>query len=247
MTNIILLGAGGHCKSAIEIIETLSDYQIKGVLDANEKGFVFEYPILGSDDQISSFAKDNNFIITVGSIKSTKIREHIAKKVLNSNGIFATVISKNAIVSKRATIKFGTLIFNFAHINSNCQIGENCILNTSCNIEHDCSIGDFTHVSTGAMINGGCKIGKRCFIGSNATIANCINICDDVIIGAGAVVINDICGDCTIGAGALIIKDINEPGTYVGNPIRRIDMKKNIMGGHNCIVKVYNLPNWRIA
>ena len=45
------------------------------------------------------------------------------------------------------------------------------------------------------------KIGNKVSIGSNATILP-VTICDDVVIGAGAVV----------------TKDILEPGIYAGNP-----------------------------
>jgi acetyltransferase-like isoleucine patch superfamily enzyme len=51
-------------------------------------------------------------------------------------------------------------------------------------------------------------IGNRVSIGSNATILP-IRICDDVVIGAGAVV----------------TKNITEIGTYVGNPARRLVRK----------------------
>jgi len=225
MTNLILLGAGGHCKSTIEILETRQDiFCISGVLDADSKGDLLGYPILGNDDLIEEYAKDNQFLITVGSIKSTRIREKIVEKVISVGGKFATAISKIAIVSKRAEIGCGTVVFNNVNINSDCVIGEHCILNTSCNIEHDCKIGNFVHVSTGAMINGGCSIGSRCFIGSNSTIANSVSICDDVIIGAGSVV----------------IKDITEPGTYVGNPVRKMEKDMNINkkfgGGYSSIV-----------
>lgn len=47
------------------------------------------------------------------------------------------------------------------------------------------------------------KIGNNVSIGSNATILP-VNICDNVVVGAGAVV----------------TKDITEPGIYVGNPAR---------------------------
>ena len=49
------------------------------------------------------------------------------------------------------------------------------------------------------------KIGNRVSIGSNATMLP-VTVCDDVVIGAGAVV----------------TKDITEPGTYVGNPAKKI-------------------------
>jgi acetyltransferase-like isoleucine patch superfamily enzyme len=49
------------------------------------------------------------------------------------------------------------------------------------------------------------RIGSRVSIGSNATILP-VAICDDVVIGAGAVV----------------TRDIKNPGIYVGNPARQL-------------------------
>jgi acetyltransferase-like isoleucine patch superfamily enzyme len=48
-------------------------------------------------------------------------------------------------------------------------------------------------------------LGDRVSVGTNATVMP-VTVCDDVVIGAGAVV----------------TKDITEPGTYVGNPARRL-------------------------
>ena len=207
MNNLILLGAGGHCKSTIEVLKALrNNFCIKGILDHNMKGNVSGYPILGDDNLIGDFANENLFLITIGSIKSTKIREMIATKVVNSGGSFATVISPKAIVSETASIGCGTIIFNSVCLNVDSVIGKNCIINTACNIEHDCIVGNFVHISTGVMINGGCKIGNNCFIGSNSTLIQGINICNDVVIGAGSVV----------------IKNILESGIYVGNPARKI-------------------------
>jgi len=31
-----------------------------------------------------------------------------------------------------------------------------------------------------------------------------------------------ICDNTIVGAGSVVIRDINDPGTYVGNPARRI-------------------------
>lgn len=49
------------------------------------------------------------------------------------------------------------------------------------------------------------RIGNRVSIGSNATILP-VDVCDDVVIGAGAVV----------------TRDIHKPGVYAGNPARLI-------------------------
>lgn len=207
MTNLILIGGGGHCKSIIEAIESQSEsFQIKGILDSNIGETVSGYSVIGSDELIPQLTKDNAFVITVGSIKSTKIREKIASDIKTCSGSFPIIKARTSVVSKRSVIGEGTVILHNATVNADVVIGEQCIINTAANIEHDCKIGDFVHVSTGVMINGGCQIGNRCFVGSNSTIAQGVSICDDVVIGAGSVV----------------IKDITESGTYVGNPCRKI-------------------------
>ena len=47
---------------------------------------------------------------------------------------------------------------------------------------------------------------------------------DGTWIGAGATVSNNvaICGECMIGAGVVVVKDIQEKGTYVGCPAKKI-------------------------
>jgi acetyltransferase-like isoleucine patch superfamily enzyme len=57
------------------------------------------------------------------------------------------------------------------------------------------------------------RVGARVSIGSNATILP-VSICDDVVIGAGAVV----------------TRDITEPGIYAGNPARRLRGLKRAPG-----------------
>ena len=54
------------------------------------------------------------------------------------------------------------------------------------------------------------RLGNRVSVGTNATILP-VTICDDVVIGAGAVV----------------TKDITEPGIYVGNPARLLRRLEN--------------------
>ena len=63
--------------------------------------------------------------------------------------------------------------------------------NTGAIIEHECEIGEFSHICPGSVLTGGVKIGKL-FVGANSVISEGINIGDNVTIGAGSVIINDI-------------------------------------------------------
>ena len=207
---LILIGGGGHGKACIDVIENTEGYEIVGILDVADKvgQSILNYSIIGTNDLISHLAKrsDIAFIITVGQIKSAGIRKAIFQKLLDNKAKIATIISKNATVSKYAKIGEGTVIFHGAKINADAIIGDNCIINTAAIIEHDAQIGQHSHISTAVVVNGTCQIGQEVFIGSNTVLANNINIANNIVIGAGSVV----------------YKSLIEAGIYAGNPLIKI-------------------------
>ena len=119
---------------------------------------------------------------------------------------FVIAIGVNQIreaMAKRYHLKWYTAN---AVINASAVIGKHCIINTGAVIEHDNVIEDYAHISPHATLCGTVRIGKLTHIGASAIIKN--NCC--------------VTADCTIGAGGVVIKDIQEAGTYVGVPVRRI-------------------------
>jgi sugar O-acyltransferase (sialic acid O-acetyltransferase NeuD family) len=192
--SIILIGAGGHCKSIIDIIEGGLNYTIAGILAKEwaEENFFLDYPIIGNDDCIETLAaKGVNFHIAVGQLNSNLGRINLFKRIKKAGGKMPVIISPNAHVSKRAIVNEGSIIMHNAVVNTDARIGSNCIINTGAVIEHDTIIGNNCHISTGVYINGNCTIGDNSFIGSNATIIQGITIGADNIIGAGSVVVRD--------------------------------------------------------
>lgn len=172
-TKVILVGAGGHCHSCIDVIESTNNYTIMGILDTNiPKGEkVFDYEILGNDADAKSYLEPGVcFFLSIGAIGNSILREKLFKQFLELGFKPTTIISPTAYVSQRAKIGDGSLIGHGAIINSGAVIGENCIINTKALVEHDSSIQAHSHISTAAIINGSCKIGAGSFIGSNATV-----------------------------------------------------------------------------
>jgi acetyltransferase-like isoleucine patch superfamily enzyme len=113
----------------------------------------------------------------------------------------------------------GSFVGPFVEIQKAAKIGKRCRIQSHAFICELVTIGDDCFISHGAMfindpfVNGGpagnpelwrpTRLGNRVSIGTNATILP-VTICEDVVIGAGAVV----------------TKDITVPGFYVGNPAR---------------------------
>lgn len=209
MKPIILIGGGGHCISCIDVVEQTGLYQIIGILDLPEKlgQKVLNYSIIGNENELERFLPEcPDFLITVGQIKSSELREIIFYKVIKAGGNLPVIISPFAYVSPNARIEEGSIIMHHALVNSCATIGKACVLNTKSLIEHEAEIGSFCHISTAAVINGQAKIGDSCFIGSNTIVSNNIQITANTVIAAGS----------------QVLKSIDHIGTYIGYPLRKI-------------------------
>lgn len=209
MKPIILVGGGGHCISCIDVIEQTGLYQIIGILDIPEKlgEKVLNYPVIGTDNELERFLPDcTDYLITVGQIKSSALREKLFQKIKMAGGNLPVIISPIAHVSRYANIDEGTIVMHQALINAGASVGKGCIINTKALIEHEAVIGSFCHISTAAIVNGQVNIGDCCFVGSNTVIANNTTVVADTVISAGS----------------QVLKNIELPGTYISQPLRKI-------------------------
>ena len=177
MKKIILIGAGGHCMSCVDVIELQHKFKIVGLIDNKKEKFLLDYKIIGSDKKLKKLSKRIQYaLITVGHIKNSKIRENLFKKVLNYGFKFPTIVSPLSYVSKRAAIGEGTIVMHGSTINAGAKIGKNCIINNKTLIEHDVVVEDNCHLSTRSTVNGGVTIKKNSFIGSCSVIKQNIKI-----------------------------------------------------------------------
>jgi acetyltransferase-like isoleucine patch superfamily enzyme len=119
------------------------------------------------------------------------------------------------------TIGDNCFIGPFVEIQRGVRVGRRCRVQSHSFVCELVELGDDCFVAHGVMfINDAFRtgrpagdktqwmstvVGNRVSIGSNATILP-VRICDDVVIGAGAVV----------------TRDIEAPGVYAGNPARRL-------------------------
>lgn len=205
---LILIGGGGHCKSCIEVIELENKFDIYGIIELPhlKDTDILGYPVIGNDSDIPYFIeKGYSFHITMGHMGNANRRQQIFDLLIENQAKLPSIISPLAFVSKRSIIGKGSIIMHGSIINADTQIGKNTIINNKALIEHDTTIKDNCHISTNTTINGNCQIGNNVFAGSGVITKNGISITDDVIIGAGT----------------LVIKSIKDSGLYFGLPIKK--------------------------
>jgi sugar O-acyltransferase (sialic acid O-acetyltransferase NeuD family) len=185
---LILIGAGGHCRACIDVIEQEGRFAIAGIVDFPEQigQTLLGYPVIGSDIQLPELSQRfRNFFIALGQIKSGRRRADLFEELQRLDVEMPVLVSPSAYISPSASIGSGTIVMHGAIVNACARIGSNCIINSRAVVEHDAVIGSHCHISTGAIVNGGARVKDHSFIGSQAMLREGIEVGEKSVIGAG--------------------------------------------------------------
>lgn len=187
----VLVGYSGHAlvvgDTAMSLGIDLSFYTEKRQNTNNV--FDLEYIGFEGDDNYKYWSKQYSYILGIGD---NLIREKTAQILIKNQQEILNIHHQSASISKLAKLGQGCFVGSHGSVNALSIIGDFCILNTGCIIEHECNIQQSAHIAPGAVLAGNVSVGRRTFVGANSVIKQGVKIGDDVIIGAGAVVINDI-------------------------------------------------------
>ena len=103
---------------------------------------------------------------------------------------------------------------------------------SNCAIDPRTKIGKnsfFAYGGIGTVIHKDSVIGENVIIGPNVVIGGRSNqnppkILNNVLIGAGAIILGDIIlnNNCKIGAGSVVLSDVGENETWAGVPAKKI-------------------------
>jgi sugar O-acyltransferase (sialic acid O-acetyltransferase NeuD family) len=189
--NIILIGAGGHALSCIDVIEQENKYNIHGLVGLKDEvgKKISGYDVIATQDELVNLSKDFRYaFIAIGQIKSVKLRIDLYESVLNTGFKIPSIISPQSFISRNVQVGEGTIIMNGVILNSGVRIGNNCIINSKALIEHGTQIADHCHISTGAILNGDCVVESKSFVGSGAIVKHGITIKTSSFVNMGQIV-----------------------------------------------------------
>jgi sugar O-acyltransferase (sialic acid O-acetyltransferase NeuD family) len=196
--SVLILGAGGHAISCIDVIERQAAYAIVGLVDSHAQAItdVLGYPVLGSDDELPLLIhRASHAFVGVGQIRSAATRQRLYELLLRLGMPLATVVAPSAEVSRHSRLGAGTIVGHGAIVHALASVGENSIINSRALVEHDARIGCHCHIATGAIVNGGAEVGDGSFVGSGAVLREGVKLGKGCFIGAGSLVR----GDCPDG------------------------------------------------
>jgi sugar O-acyltransferase (sialic acid O-acetyltransferase NeuD family) len=191
---ILLVGAGGHARACIDVIEQAARFSVAGLVGLPDQvgTRVLGYPVMGTDaDLLALHAEYAYALVVVGQIKSPEPRIGLFDLLQTYGYTLPVIVSPHAHVSRHATLDAGTIVMHGAVVNACAIVGRNCIINSQALVEHDAVIGDHCHIATAAAINSGVRIAAGTFVGSNSCVRQGIRIGERCIIGMGQRVLAD--------------------------------------------------------
>ena len=193
--DLVLIGAGGHARSCIDVIEQEGKFRIAGLVGVTDElgSKVLNHDVIGTDAELNELAARFKYaLITVGQIASSEDRIRLFDLSVKTGFAIPTIIAPSAYVSPHATIGAGTIVMHGAIINADAVVGRNCIINSRALIEHGSHVADHCHVSTSAILNGNTSIGIGSFIGSGATIKEGVSVGSRSLVGMGLSLRHDL-------------------------------------------------------
>jgi sugar O-acyltransferase (sialic acid O-acetyltransferase NeuD family) len=201
---LLIIGASGHGKVVADIALKMKKWKNIAFLDDDKNiKTSIEIDVIGSSNEVFKYINDYEIFVGIGK---NGTRQKIYEKLATVGASIPVLIHPNAVIGEQVEIGIGTIVMAGTVVNCCTQIGKGCIINTGSTIDHDNCIEDYVHISPGAHLAGKVKVGQGSWLGIGSVVSNNVNITSY----------------CKIGAGAVVVSDINETGTYVGVPVRRV-------------------------
>ena len=185
---IVLIGGGGHAAVLADILLGQKRH-ILGLIsvdDCSQRSVLKQLPQLFRDEEIHKFSPHHVVLVMgIGMLPRSQVRKRLIIYFEALGYVFETVVASNAYVSPHATIECGTQVLTNAVVHAGAIIRSHTIVNTGAIVEHDCEIGVGCHIAPNATLCGQVICGNEVFVGAGSVILNNLRLESESIVGAG--------------------------------------------------------------
>jgi sugar O-acyltransferase (sialic acid O-acetyltransferase NeuD family) len=216
MTQVVIIGAGGHGREVAEILghQALAgaDVHAVGFIDENQSlhgQMVAGLPVLGDwswFDEVERVA-----VAVICAVGLPQVSRRLIQRAKARGLSFVNAISPLAHVSPTAKLGWGIVVFPQVIVSTGVCLGSYCILNVGVTVSHDTQVGKYSNINPGVHLAGDTSIGEGCYVGMGTNVIQRRSIGSWTVIGAGAAVVHDIPANVTaVGVPARVIKTQKE-------------------------------------
>lgn len=204
---LLIIGAGGHGKVVYDVAVAMGKWTHVWFLDdhKSKNQICGVSKVIGKATDAIALCRELEADCFV-AIGNNSTRKHLLEMLECNNMLVPALVHPTAILGSSVELGSGSVVMAGVVINAFSKIGKGCIINTSSSVDHDNLIGDYVHLSPGVKTAGEVEIGDESWLGIGSIVSNNVKIASK----------------CILGAGAVVIKNIDEWGTYVGVPVRKV-------------------------
>lgn len=211
MEKLVIVGAGGFGREVEWLIKRINKinptYEVIGYAD-DEKAIGEEIgysKVICTTDELSTTEEDLNVTIAIGN---AKVRKMLAEKLsTNTHLKFPNLIDPSVIYDdEEIMLGKGNIICASTIMTVSIKIGNFNIINLDCTIGHDDVLNNYITIYPSVNVSGNVIVNDCTEIGTGTQIIQGLSVNSNTIIGASAAV----------------VKSIEESGTYVGVPVKKI-------------------------
>lgn len=205
MESIAIFGCGGFGREVLTMIKAINasssdnlKYNFIGWYDDGHPiGEVINgFPVLGGIAELNLMDKPLSLVLSIGT---PSIKNKILSRITNPHISYPTIIHPKASIgdAEYVSIGKGCIICEGVIITTNVEIKDFVILNLCCTVGHDTVIDENCAFMPSVNISGEVHIGNDVYVGTGAKIINQLEIGENTIVGAGAVVAKSLPANCT--------------------------------------------------
>lgn len=206
---LLMVGVNAQVKYAAEICGLLG-ISVLGAL-AEQPDAMSEFgtvPILAGLDDFETVWTNLGKPEVLLCAAEASVKERLADMVDSFGAQYATLIHPAAVVASTAVIGPGCIVNPCATVQPFAVVGRHCMLHSHSDVEHDCEVGDFVNLAPGAILTGHAKAGQGARIHAHASVLPTVRIGAMAVVGAGAVVRENVPDGATVvGVPARIVKE----------------------------------------
>jgi sugar O-acyltransferase (sialic acid O-acetyltransferase NeuD family) len=207
MKDIAIFGKGGYgqeMKCLIDAINRVNpEWNFIGYFDdAGEKGEkVFGGELLGNMDDLNSWDKNLNIVISIGIPSSLY---SVASRITNPKVSFPNLVAPDVTFHNKESVKMGkgNVIFFHSIISLEVEFGDFNLLNNGVYVGHNTKVDSYNIINPSSRISGNVEIGEHNFLGVGCAILQGIKIGKEVKVSAGS----------------YIFRNTKDGQLYMGNP-----------------------------
>ena len=194
--NIVVIGASGHAKVVIDIIEQQGCHSIVGLIDTfKEPGTtLMGYHVIGREDCLPGLLAAGEITGGIIAIGHNWLRHQVVQRIRErtSGFPFVSAIHPSARIAREVLLGQGVAIMAGVSINPGTRIGDFCFLNTNASVDHDSILGEFSCLQPNAATGGNVRLGAFSAISMGANIIHNVTIGSHTVVGAGSTVLSDL-------------------------------------------------------